>query len=415
MPSPLYRPEALEHQRDRLFGDALIIWPVAFKVLALAAALVAIVFIVFVTWGEYTRKARAMGYLVPSSGFVKVYSRDAATIKERRVNEGDMVKKGDVLFVLSLERSGGSGVGAGQIAAVETTRRREALLQEKEKLAAIGRSQTHQIEQRIAALSDEHTKIDREIDLQRQRVETFRKTSERFKQLVAENFMSPNQLQQQTGLQLEQELLLSSLERNKLSIAREMSGAKQQLPEINMRSQNDVSAIDRQLSVLTQDLAEVDARRELVVLAPTDGLVTAIQAELGQFATPTIPLLSVIPANATFEARLLAPASAIGFIKTGKEVNLRYAAYPYQRFGHQRGTVKQIARTIVAPNELASPLSQQEPTYVVTVALAEQAVNAYGEKHPLQAGMALEADVLLDTRPIYHWVLEPLFSIKGRI
>jgi membrane fusion protein len=216
-------------------------------------------------------------------------------------------------------------------------------------------------------------------------------------------------------LQLEQELLLSSLERNKLSIAREMSGAKQQLPEINMRSQNDVSAIDRQLSVLTQDLAEVDARRELVVLAPTDGLVTAIQAELGQFATPTIPLLSVIPANATFEARLLAPASAIGFIKTGKEVNLRYAAYPYQRFGHQRGTVKQIARTIVAPNELASPLSQQEPTYVVTVALAEQAVNAYGEKHPLQAGMALEADVLLDTRPIYHWVLEPLFSIKGRI
>jgi membrane fusion protein len=69
----------------------------------------------------------------------------------------------------------------------------------------------------------------------------------------------------------------------------------------------------------------------------------------------------------------------------------------------------------VAPNELASPLSQQEPTYVVTVALAEQAVNAYGEKHPLQAGMALEADVLLDTRPIYHWVLEPLFSIKGRI
>jgi membrane fusion protein len=289
------------------------------------------------------------------------------------------------------------------------------LLQEKVKLAAIGRSQADQIQQRIAALSVEHTKIDREIDLQRQRVETFRKTSERFKQLVAENFISPNQLQQQTGLQLEQELLLSSLERNKLSIWREMSGAKQQLPEIAMRSQNDVSAIDRQLSALTQDLAEVDARRELVVLAPTDGLVTAIQAELGQLATPTIPLLSVIPADATFEARLLAPASAIGFIKTGKEVNLRYAAYPYQRFGHQRGTVKQIARTIVAPNELASPLSQQEPTYVVTVALAEQAVNAYGEKHPLQAGMALEADVLLDTRPIYHWVLEPLFSIKGRI
>ena len=216
-------------------------------------------------------------------------------------------------------------------------------------------------------------------------------------------------------MQLEQELLLSSLERNKLSISREISTARQQIPEIAMRSQNDVSAVDRQLSALTQDLAEVDARRELVVFAPTDGIVTAIQAEPGQLATPTLPLLSVIPADAVFEARLLAPASAIGFIKAGNTVNLRYAAYPYQRFGHQQGTIKQVARTIVAPNELASPLSLQEPTYVVTVTLHQQEIKAYGEKHPLQAGMTLEADVLLDRRPIYQWVLEPLFSIKGRI
>ncbi|MCA3001946.1 MAG: HlyD family efflux transporter periplasmic adaptor subunit [Rhodocyclaceae bacterium] len=415
MDSPLFRPESIEHQRERLFGEALVVWPVTFKIVLLCAVLTAVTFASFVTWGEYTRKARVSGYVVPSSGFVKVYAREVATITARRVSEGDKVKKGDVLFLLAMDRSGVSGVGAGQVAAVETGRRREALLQEKVKLAAIGRSQTDQIEKRIVALSDEYAKIDREIDLQRQRVETFRKTSDRYKQLVADNFISANQLQQQTGLQLEQELLLSSLERNKLSISREISTARQQIPEIAMRSQNDVSAVDRQLSALTQDLAEVDARRELVVFAPTDGIVTAIQAEPGQLATPTLPLLSVIPADAVFEARLLAPASAIGFIKAGNTVNLRYAAYPYQRFGHQQGTIKQVARTIVAPNELASPLSLQEPTYVVTVTLHQQEIKAYGEKHPLQAGMTLEADVLLDRRPIYQWVLEPLFSIKGRI
>lgn len=415
MTSPLFRHEALEHQRDRLFGEALVIWPVTLKVLALGAVLTAAAFIAFAILGEYTRKARVIGYLVPDKGFVKVYAREPATITERRVKEGDTVKKGDVLFILAPDRGGVTGVGAGQVAVTETRRRREALLQEKIKLAVIGRTQSQQLENRVAALFDEYKKIDREIELQRQRVETFRKTNERFKQLVADNFISPNQQQQQSGLMLEQEMLLSGLERNQLSIAREIAAAKQQLPEVALRSQNDVSTVERQLSGLTQDLAEADARRELVIIAPVDGVVTAIQAELGQLASPNIPLLNIIPVDALLEARLLSPASAIGFIKPGKMVNLRYAAYPYQRFGHQTGIVRQVVKTIVTPNELASPTLLQEPFYLVTVSLKRQDIQAYGEKHPLQAGMTLEADVLLDRRPIYEWVLEPLYSIKGRI
>ncbi len=415
MTSQLFRKEALAHQRDKLFGEALIIWPVSLKILLLGAVFAAAAIVTFALVGEYTRKARVTGYLVPSGGFVKVYAREVATIVERRVNEGSQVKKGDVLFLLSLDRGNSSGVGVGQVALAETRRRRAALLLEQDKVRAIGRSQAAQLEKRITSLADESTKIDREIDLQRQRVETFRKSNERLKQLTRENFVSANQLQQQTGLLLEQEVLLSSLERNKLSIAREMASAKQQLPEIALRSQNEVSSVERQLSALTQDLAEVDARRELVVIAPADGVVTAIQANVGQLATPSIALLNIIPADAVFEAKLFAPANAIGFIKSGKKVNLRYAGYPYQRFGHHAGTVTQVAKTVVTPNELSTPTNLQEPFYFVTVALQQQTIQAYGEQYALQAGMTLEADVLLDSRPIYLWVLEPLFSIKGRI
>lgn len=415
MSTPLFRQEALDHQSNRLFGEALIIWPVSLKLITLGAVLAGAAFVAFSIWGEYTRKVHVTGFLAPTKGFVKVHAREVATILERRVEEGQLVKKGDILFVLSSDRGGMSGIGAGQVAVTETRRRREALLEEKSKLAAIGRSQTDQLRKRIAALSGEHIKIDREIELQRQRVETFRKTAERYKQLVTDNFLSPNQLQLQTGLQLEQEVLLGNLERNKLSIAREIDGAKQQLPEVALRSQNDLSALERQLSSLEQDLAEVDARRELIVVAPTDGIATAIQAEPGQIANPNIPLLNILPSDSALQARLLAPAAAVGFIQPGKEVNLRYAAYPYQRFGHQRGTVIQVSKAIVAPNELPSPIQSQEPFYVVTVTLEHQDIQAYGEKLRLQPGMTLEADVLLDKRPVYQWVLEPLFSIKGRV
>lgn len=415
MTLPLFRPQAIEHQRDKLFGEALIVWPVAFKILALGSTMIVAAFAVFVTLGEYTRKAHVLGYLVPTKGFVKVYARESATVLERRVKEGDLVKKGDVLFFLSLDRVGLSGLGAGQVAVSEIKRRHFSLLQEKIKLAAIGKSQTDQLQKRANALSTEYAKIDREIVLQRQRVEIFRKTSERYKQLVAEGFFSLNQYQVQNGLLLEQEVQLSSLERNKLSIAREIETTKQQIPETALRSQNDLSILERQISSLSQDLAEVDARREIIVVAPADGTVTGIQSEPGQLANSNVPMLNIIPLDAVFEARLLAPASAVGFIKPGKAVKLRYAAYPYQRFGHQEGVVTQVSRMIVTPSELSSPVQSQEPFYVVAVSVANQQVVAYGEKYPLQAGMTLEADVLLDSRPIYQWILEPLYSIRGRI
>jgi membrane fusion protein len=34
---------------------------------------------------------------------------------------------------------------------------------------------------------------------------------------------------------------------------------------------------------------------------------------------------------------------------------------------------------------------------------------------PLLAGMAVEADVLLERRRLYEWVLEPLYTVTGRL
>ncbi|MEI0692988.1 HlyD family secretion protein, partial [Pseudomonas aeruginosa] len=44
-----------------------------------------------------------------------------------------------------------------------------------------------------------------------------------------------------------------------------------------------------------------------------------------------------------------------------------------------------------------------------------QAVTAYGQPRPLQSGMLLNADILQDTRRLYEWVLEPLYSLTGKL
>ena len=56
-----------------------------------------------------------------------------------------------------------------------------------------------------------------------------------------------------------------------------------------------------------------------------------------------------------------------------------------------------------------------EQFYRIQVSLKEQGVLAYGELRALQNGMLLEADVLQETRHLYEWVLEPLYSLTGKL
>jgi len=118
---------------------------------------------------------------------------------------------------------------------------------------------------------------------------------------------------------------------------------------------------------------------------------------------------------------LFAPSSAIGFVRPDQKVQLRYQAFPYQKFGHQSGAVIQVSRAPLQATELAAlPLQaaaggNAEPLYRITVQLDQQSVAAYGQTQPLSPGMQLEADVLLDKRRLIEWLFEPVLGIAGRV
>jgi membrane fusion protein len=100
-------------------------------------------------------------------------------------------------------------------------------------------------------------------------------------------------------------------------------------------------------------------------------------------------------------------------------VLLRYRAYPYQKFGHSRGVIASVSRSAIEPAELPAMFaggaagSPAEALYRITVALERQHVTAYGKAAPLQPGMQLDADVLLERRRLFEWVLEPVFTLTG--
>ena len=53
--------------------------------------------------------------------------------------------------------------------------------------------------------------------------------------------------------------------------------------------------------------------------------------------------------------------------------------------------------------------------YRITVSISRQDVIVYGKPVSLQPGMQLEADVLIERRRLVEWVLDPLFTLTGKL
>ena len=100
-----------------------------------------------------------------------------------------------------------------------------------------------------------------------------------------------------------------------------------------------------------------------------------------------------------------------------ERVLLRYSAFPYQKFGEYPGTVVTVSDAALTPEEVQSLLSGAQPTkqtstfYRVIVKPDTQFVTVYGEERKLPASMQVQAYALLDRRPLYQWILEPLYDI----
>lgn len=413
--TPLFRPEAVAAQRDRVFGNLLIVWPFSLRILTAVAACIVISIVSFLICSEYTRKARLVGYVAPTGGFVRVFPSAAGTITERRVSEGTHVKAGETLYLISSERGTATGHKVGQTAKEEMVRRRETIVEDIQRAVELGQVQKSQLSTRINDLNAQMRELDRQRMLQQRRLSTFQDTSSQFRRLQAQGFVSSAQLQQQVGLELEQEVALQAIEVSRATVTRELRAAQSQLPEVVLRSQSEQASLIRSLSNLDQELTDVEGRIEFAVICPVSGVVTAIRGDIGQQAVPSAALLNILPTESGPEVQLLAPPSTIGLIEVGNEVLLRYTAYPYQKFGHGKGLITSISKSPLNPNDLPFPNLTNEATFLISVTLQQPSIAWAGRNYPLHPGMTVEADVPVETRRIYEWILDPLYVLFGRL
>jgi membrane fusion protein len=416
----IFREAAINARQTKWLGDIVLIRPLSFAFLTAIPVLISACIIIFGIIGSYTKHATVPGQIVPDTGLLKVYASQAGVITQKFVSEGQQVARGDILFELTSERhnEGDEGVQARISDQVEL--KRQSLIDEHEQTIHAQKGERQALEAKIDGLRSELDKIGKEIELQKSRVSLAEDGAARYETLLKQDYVSQEQAQQKQGELLDQRSRLQSLERDQVQITREIRTQQAEYVDTEFKQSNQLSQINRSLLSTEQELTESEAKRHLSITASEAGIVTGINANVGQNVDVSHPIASIVPSSAVLQAQLYAPSSAVGFIRPGDVVLLRYRAYPYQKFGHAKGTVHTVSRATLGTNEINgsggnADNTTSEQLYRITVDLASQTVMAYGQLQPLQAGMQLDADVLLDTRRLYEWVLEPIYSVTGKI
>lgn len=419
---PLFRREALDARQTNGLGVIVLVRPISFTVLTCLATALAVSVAAFFFFASYTKRSTISGQLVPVGGLVKVYVPQAGIVFEKFVHEGQRVKRGEPLLTISSERYGSDAEPVQAGISRQLEHRRDSLRGELEKVLRLQLDERDSLSNKVASLQRELAILARQADSQQRLVALSSDATQRYQGLMDKGYISVDQLQQRQAELLGQRQALQGLERERAALQQQLTERRNELAGLGARQANQQADIQRQLSALEQNLAESEAKRTLLVTAPETGIATTVLADIGQTVDSSRPLLSIVPADAPLQAELYAPSKSIGFIKPGDLVLIRYQAYPYQKFGQYQGRVRSISRTSVPFAELASMAGavpglakDGEQLYRLQISLDKQMVTAYGQPRPLQSGMLLDADVLQDTRRLYEWVLEPLYSLTGKL
>lgn len=152
----------------------------------------------------------------------------------------------------------------------------------------------------------------------------------------------------------------------------------------------------------------IDKENFLRIVAPVDGVVTEVTStQPGDKIQANAPLGGIAPRNARPILKIEIPENDRGFLREGLPVQMKFNAFPYQRYGIMRGTLQTIS-----PATKPSAAGRQ-PVYEGRVTLDRFEYRVGETSYPLRYGMTAVAEIVVRERRLIDLALDPFRNIGG--
>lgn len=414
----LFRIQAVENRKQGLHGDVMVLPQLSHGLILSALILWVLSVFIWLFVGHYARRQTVSGWLEPPEGITRIYVESNGIIQKVLVAEGEQVTQDQPLFIINDDHILANGDHLQTNLLSEYNAQRQLLNEQLLRTQNLFAMRESDVQKRISSAQQDLVLIDGQLTTLRARITLVNAQVERYRALKKESHVSNAELENSIGQELALKSDLQILLRNQISQRNSIEQLQTEQRLMPDENANTLNQIRSQLSDLAQKIVQLNGQSARIIKAPHSGVVNNLQVREGQQILPnnTIPLLTLFPNNTQLTVHLLIPVRAIGFIEVGQALEIRYDAFPYQKFGIYQGAVSNVSKTLLMPSEvLNTPIAPSEPVYRVTGRLSQPIVNAYGKNFALKPGMTLSADVSLDDRSLIQWLLEPIYSLKGRI
>jgi len=410
-----FREKAVDVQSLRLVGAVSLAQPLSLSVTVFLLVTTVAAVVVFLSFSSYTRKESVQGYLRPDKGLIKSHANRHGSVEKIHVAEGGLVTRGDPLVTIVTRQFQVSGEDLSVKLIEELNRQLLILDGELGENDFLKQQESIRLSKRISLLKKAGAVIVRQKALLNEKLALLSGQLSRQDKLFSDGYVSRIEYQQQQEHLLNVRQEVESIESIAIKQRDDLAQLEFELGTLDQRFKLNAYDIAQRKSAVVLQLSQTKNQYRYVINATHSGVVTAIQVVQGQSVKTWQPLLSLIPQGAELIAELMLPTRSAGFVKPGDIARLRFDAFPYQRFGSLRSAIVHIDKSLLSQNPGTLPVQLNEPVYRLQSKLSQQFITAYGDQYPLKSGMLFQADIILDKRTLMQWLLDPIYSLKGRV
>ena len=403
----LFRRKAVEAKSDNRLGEIAISQPIGIWLLAGIAVAILTAAALFLIFGEYTRKNEVTGRLVPTAGLSTLTATGNGNVGRLFVKEGDTVKAGDPLVLIESDRNLADGRDANAALLARIDEKQRSIAGELKDQDTLMATQRQGMMEQLRTTQLELSNLQDELKIRQDQVKLSEDTLNRFRSLLEQKYVSQIQVTQQEQALLEQRANVETMQRSIATLQRNLAQIRQSISELPTRNHLLHVQAQRESANLEQERISGTANATTLIKATSDGTVSNKMVELGQAVQPGQSIMTILPKSSTLQAQLLVPSSAVGLIKRGDEVILRYRAFPYQKYGHQKGKVTEVGKSALTSRELVGVIGEtptQDSYFRLIVKLENQTINVFGAQHQLRPGLDVDAKIISEKRKLWQWL-----------
>lgn len=319
------------------------------------------------------------------------------------VLEGQIIKKGDPIYQLDVSKSTLSGVvSENQRRGIENQLVRVDNIISR--LVDNKKTTLNTLEKQRSHFSDAFKRSSDIIKRAEEGVKIMKENMDKYRSYQSKGLINKDQLTNQVALYYQQQNNLLNLSGQNEQNALQITSLESQIQTQAAEFDNRIYQMELQRYELQKELVNTDVSGEIIVRALSDGRIDSMSVTIGQMVSAGDSLLQVIPKNIkNYYLIIWVPNDAVPYIAVGDKVNVRYEAFPAEKFGQFSAVVTTLSKTPASPQEMmtyqGAPKNLQGasiPYYKVIVKPEKQAIVYDGKSFSLENGMKAQSTLFLE-------------------